>query len=85
MRFGRALPHRARAKRIARPSDGSKGRGDSARKSAGGVRTKILYFNPESVHGKYGHILWQRRHDMATASSEADAFAMMRRQVFDAS
>ncbi|MGA9639904.1 MAG: hypothetical protein WBQ72_00775 [Terriglobales bacterium] len=44
---------------------------------------KILYFDPESVHGKYIKILRQRGHDVATASSCADAFAMMRRQVFD--
>ena len=85
MRVGRALPHRAKkATRIARPSDGSKAESDSAWKSGGGVRTKILYFDPESVHGKYVNIITQRGHDVATASSGTDALAMMRRQIFDA-
>jgi hypothetical protein len=66
------------------PSDGSKPESDSARISGGGVRTKILYFNPESVPDKYGHIIWQRGHDVATASSGADALAMMRSEIFDA-
>jgi hypothetical protein len=76
-------PNYAEAARIARPSDGSKDGSDSARESGGGVRTKILYFNPESVHGKYVDIIRQRGHDVATASSGADALAMMRRQIFD--
>jgi hypothetical protein len=76
-------PSRQKATRIARPSDGSKAESDSARKPAGDVRTKILYFNPESVHGKYADIIRQRGHHVATASSGADAFAMMRRQIFD--
>ena len=53
-------PSRQEATRIARPSDGSKAESDSARKPAGGVRTKILYFNPELVHGKYLDIIRQR-------------------------
>jgi len=85
MRVGSGSPpSRQEATRIARPSDGSKAESDSARKSGGGVRTKILYFNPESVHGKYVDIIRQRGHDVATASSGADALAMMRRQIFDA-
>jgi hypothetical protein len=76
-------PSRQKATRIARPSDGSKAESDSARKS-GGVRTKILYFNPELVRGKYVDIIRQRGHDVATASSGADGIAMMRRQIFDA-
>ena len=52
--------------------------------SGGGVRTKILYFNPECVHAKYVDIITQRGHDVTTASSRADALAMMRRQIFDA-
>jgi hypothetical protein len=77
-------PSRQEATRIARPSDGSRAESDSARKPAGGVRTKILYFNPELVDGKYVDIIRQRGHDVATASSGADALAMMRRQIFDA-
>jgi hypothetical protein len=61
-------PNYAEAARIARPSDGSKDGSDSAR---------------ESVHGKYVDIIRQRGHDVATASSGADALAMMRRQIFD--
>jgi hypothetical protein len=77
-------PIALRATRIARPSDGSKAESDSARKSGGGVLTKILYFNPESVYGKYVDLIRQREHDVATASSGTDALAMMRRQIFDA-
>jgi hypothetical protein len=77
-------PSRQTATRIARPSDGPKAESDSARKSGGGIRTKILYFDPGSVHGKYVDIIRQRGHDVATASSGADALAMMRRQIFDA-
>jgi len=85
MRVGQALPPtRQEATRIIRPPDGSKAESDSARKSGGGIRTKILYFNPESVHGKYVDIIRQRGHNVATASSGADALAMMRRQLFDA-
>jgi CheY-like chemotaxis protein len=75
---------RQEATRIARHSDGSKAESDSARKSGGGVRTKVLYFNPESVDSKYVDIIRQRGHDLATASIGADALAMMRRQLFDA-
>jgi hypothetical protein len=75
---------RQEATRIARPSDGSKAESDSARKSEGGVLTKVLYFNPESVYGKYVDIIRHRGHDVATASSGADALAMMRKQIFDA-
>ena len=77
-------PSRQEATRIARPSDGSKAESDSARKSRGGVHTKVLYFNPESVDSKYVDIIRQRGHDLATASIGADALAMMRRQLFDA-
>jgi hypothetical protein len=77
-------PSRQEAIRIARPSDGSKAESDFARKSEGGVLTKVLYFNPESVYGKYVDIIRHRGHDVATASSGADALAMMRRQIFDA-
>jgi hypothetical protein len=77
-------PSRQEATRIARPSDGSKAENDSAGKSERGVLTKILYFNPESVYGKYVDIIRQRGHDVATASSASDALAMMRRQIFDA-
>jgi hypothetical protein len=82
--LARLSPSRQEATLIARPSDGSKPESDSARISGGGVRTKILYFNPESVPDKYGHIIWQRGHDVATASSGADALAMMRSEIFDA-
>jgi len=85
MRVGLALPpSRQEATRIARPSDGSKAESDSARKSGGGVLTKILYFNPESVYGKYVDLIRQRGHDVATTSNSADALAMMRSQIFDA-
>jgi hypothetical protein len=85
MRVGPGSPlSRHEATRIARPSDSSKAESDSARKSGRGVRTKILYFNPESAHGKYADIIRQREHDVVTASSGADALAMMRRQIFDA-
>jgi hypothetical protein len=77
-------PSRQKATPIARPSDGSNAESDSARKSRRGVRTKVLYFDPESVHGKYADIIRQRGRDVATASSGADALAMMRRQIFDA-
>jgi hypothetical protein len=83
VRWPGSPPSRQKATRIARPSDGSKAESDSARKS-GGVRTKILYFNPELVRGKYVDIIRQRGHDVATASSGADGIAMMRRQIFDA-
>ena len=72
------------ATRIARSSGGSKAESDFTRKSRGGVRTKILYFNPESVHSKYLNIIRLRGHDVVTASSGVDALAMMRRQIFDA-
>lgn len=84
VRWPGSPPSRQKATRIARPSDGSKAESDSAQKSGGGVRTKILYFNPELVRGKYVDIIWQRGHDVATASSGTDAIAMMRRQSFDA-
>jgi CheY-like chemotaxis protein len=56
---------------------------DSVRQSGGGVRTKILYFNPESVHAKYVDIIRQQGHDVTTASSGAHALVLMRRQIFD--
>jgi CheY-like chemotaxis protein len=78
-------PSRQEATRIARPSDGSKAESDCSRKSGGGLVRRFLYFNPESAHGKYVDIIRQRGgHDLATASSGADALAMMRRQLFDA-
>jgi len=84
MRFWPDSPQsRQEGTRSARPSDGCKAQNDSARKPGKGIRTKILYFNPESVHGKYVDIIRQRGHDVATASSGADALAMMRRQIFD--
>jgi len=67
-------PSRQEGTRSARPSDGSKAQNDSARKSGEGVRTKILDFNPESVHGKYVDIIRQRGHDVEAASSAVDAF-----------
>jgi hypothetical protein len=45
---------------------------------------KILFFNPESVHGRYVDVIRHRGHDVATASSGADALAMMHGQIFDA-
>ena len=85
MRVGLALPpSRQEATRIARPSDGSKAESDSARKAEGGVLTKILCFNPESLYGKYVDIIRQQGHDVATTSNSANALAMMRRQIFDA-
>jgi len=75
---------RQEATRIARPSDGPKGERDSARKAEGGVVTKIFYFNPESVYGKYVDIIRQQEHNVVTTSNSADALAMMRRQIFDA-
>ena len=54
------------------------------RNSGGGDRTKILYFNPEPVRGRCVDIIRQRGHDVVTASSGADALAMMHRQIFDA-
>jgi hypothetical protein len=77
-------PSRQEATRIARPSDGPKTERDSAPKAEGGVVTKILYFNPESVYGKYVDIIRRQGHDVATTSNSADALAMMRRQIFDA-
>ncbi len=46
--------------------------------------TKIFYFNPESVYGKYVDIIRQQAHDVATTSNSTDALAMMGRQIFDA-
>ena len=50
----------------------------------GDNRTKILYFNPETVGGKCAETLRQRGHDVVTTGSGADALAIMRRQRFDA-
>jgi len=44
---------------------------------------RILYFNPEPVRGRYVDNIRQRGHDLVTASSSADALAIMRRQMFD--
>ena len=77
-------PSRQKATRIACPSDGSKKGVDSARTSGGGNRTKILYFNPQSVDGKSVEIIRGQGHDVATASSAADALKIMHRQIFDA-
>jgi hypothetical protein len=85
MRFWPGSPQsRQEGTRSAQPSDGSKAQNDSARKSGEGVRTKILYFNPESVYGKYVDVIRKRGHDVEAASSAVDAFTMMRRQIFDA-
>ena len=84
MRVGRALPHRAKRPHASHAPPTALGRGDSARKPAAGVPTKILYFNPEPIHRKYVDIIRQRGHDVVIASSGAGAFAMMRRQIFDA-
>lgn len=83
-RWPGSSPSCQKATRIARPSDGSKTESDSARKSGEGVRTKTLYFTRELVRGRYVDIIRQRGRDVATASSGADAIAMMRRQIFDA-
>jgi hypothetical protein len=48
------------------------------------VRTKILYFDLESVRGKYVDSIRQRGHDVTAVSSGAEALAMMRGQIFDA-
>jgi CheY-like chemotaxis protein len=77
-------PSRHDARRIARPSDGYKADRDSARQRGGGVRTKILYFDLESVRGKYVDSIRQRGHDVTAVSSGAEALAMMRGQIFDA-
>ena len=77
-------PSRQEATRIARPSDGAKAKSDSPRKPVGGVRTKILYFNPESIQSKYLDVIRRQGHDVAIAAACADAFALMRRQIFDA-
>jgi hypothetical protein len=69
---------------MARPSDGSRPQAIQLAELRGGVHTKILYFNPESVHGKYFDIIRHRGHDLATASNAGDALAMMHRQIFDA-
>ena len=45
---------------------------------------KILYFNPTPVPNKYVDMMRQRKHDVVTTSSRADALAMMREQSFDA-
>jgi hypothetical protein len=63
------LPSRQDTIRVARPYGCFKAESDSARKSGGGARTKILYFNPESVHAKYVDIIRQQAHDVTTASS----------------
>ena len=76
-------PSRQEAIRVARPSDGFKAEIDSARKSGGGVRTKILYFNPESLDAKYVDIIRQQGHDVTSASSGAHALVLMRKQIFD--
>lgn len=85
MRIGRGSPpsHR-KATRIARPSDGSNVEMHSAQNSEGDNRTKILYFNPNSVCGKCAEIIRQQGHDLVTANSIADALAMMHSQLFDA-
>ena len=56
---------------------------DPVRKSRGGVRTKILYFNSEPVLGKYVDIIRQRGHDVVVATTEVDALTMMRIQIFE--
>jgi len=84
MRVGRGSPRsRQEVTRIARPFDGSEAESDSRQNSGGGNRTKILYFNSELVCGKCVDIIRQG-HDVVTASSGADALAMMRGQLFDA-
>jgi CheY-like chemotaxis protein len=85
MRVGRAPPHRAKTPHASRaPPTALRPKAILLEHLEEAVRTKILYFNPESVPDKYGHIIWQRGHDVATASSGADALAMMRSQIFDA-
>ena len=44
----------------------------------------ILYFNPETVGSKCAEIIRQRGHAVVTASTGADALAIMRGQIFDA-
>jgi len=84
MRVGWGPPHRAKRPHASHaPPTALRRKVDSARKSGGGNRTKILYFNPQSVDGRYVEIIRRRGHDVATASSGADALAMMRRQIFD--
>jgi hypothetical protein len=80
-----SLPQRAKRQHASHaPPVALKPRSDSTRKSAGGNRTKILYFNLEPVRGKCIDIIRQRGHNVAAASSDAHALAIMRRQMFDA-
>jgi hypothetical protein len=85
MRVGLALPHLAKRPHASHaPPTVLKAERDSARKAEGGVVTKIFYFNPESVYGKYVDIIRQQEHNLVTTSNSADALAMMRRQIFGA-
>jgi hypothetical protein len=76
-------PSHRKGARISRPFEDSKVESDPVRKSRGGVRTEILYFNSEPVLGKYVDIIRQRGHDVVVATTEVDALTMMRIQIFD--